>query len=227
MPGIIGSTGWERSRAWIWLFSSTHSTTALSGGLWYSPTTSTTFSTNSGSVDSLNPSLRWGCRPKSFQIRPIVDLDSPDFFAIEVRDQWVALAGLDSNVVTRTSSTWSRVIEAGRPGRSSSTSPSRRLAMNRARHLPTVTGLHCNCAATVLLSAPSAHARTIFERSASACDDFARRDHETSCERSASVNINTALGRPVLAMPQSNELSGEFQARDTSVSTRCPNDEGL
>ena len=30
----IGSTGWERSRAWIWAFSSTHSTTALSGGLW-------------------------------------------------------------------------------------------------------------------------------------------------------------------------------------------------
>jgi myo-inositol-1(or 4)-monophosphatase len=34
MPGIIGSTGWDRSSAWIWLFSSTHSTTALSGGSW-------------------------------------------------------------------------------------------------------------------------------------------------------------------------------------------------
>ena len=34
MPGIIGSTGWERSNAWTWLFSSTHSTTAFSGGLW-------------------------------------------------------------------------------------------------------------------------------------------------------------------------------------------------
>src|ERR1035441_7449519 len=31
MPGIIGSTGWDRSRAWIWDFSSTHSTTARSG----------------------------------------------------------------------------------------------------------------------------------------------------------------------------------------------------
>ena len=39
-----------------WNFSSTHSTTALSGGLWYRPTTSTTFSTKSGSVDSLNVS---------------------------------------------------------------------------------------------------------------------------------------------------------------------------
>ena len=29
----MGSRGWVRSRAWIWLFSSTQSTTALSGGL--------------------------------------------------------------------------------------------------------------------------------------------------------------------------------------------------
>src|SRR5437667_72531 len=72
MPGIIGSTGDDRSRAWIWLFSSTHSTTALSGGLWYRPTTSTTFSTNSGSDDSLNPSARCGLSPKSRQIRPII-----------------------------------------------------------------------------------------------------------------------------------------------------------
>ena len=31
-PGIIGSTGAERSRAWIWEFSSTQSTSAFSGG---------------------------------------------------------------------------------------------------------------------------------------------------------------------------------------------------
>jgi len=33
MPGIIGSTGWERSRACIPDFSSTHNTTAASGGV--------------------------------------------------------------------------------------------------------------------------------------------------------------------------------------------------
>jgi hypothetical protein len=33
MPGIIGNTGWDRSRAWTWDFSSTQSTTALSGGV--------------------------------------------------------------------------------------------------------------------------------------------------------------------------------------------------
>jgi len=114
----------------------------------------------------LNPSLRWGCRPKSFQIRPIVEADSPDLAAIEERDQWVAFFGVDSSVATSTSSTWSRVIEAGRPGRSSSNSPSRRDSMNRRRHLPTVMAAQRSSAATVLLSVPSAQASTIFERSA-------------------------------------------------------------
>src|ERR1039458_8332087 len=87
MPGIIGSTGWDRSSAWIWDFSSTHSTTALSGGLWYRPTTSTTFSMNSGSVEILNPSVRCGLRSNLRQIRPMVDLDRALRLAHKVRDQ--------------------------------------------------------------------------------------------------------------------------------------------
>ena len=39
-PFFSGSPGCVRSSAWIWDFSSTHSTSALSGGLRYSPTTS-------------------------------------------------------------------------------------------------------------------------------------------------------------------------------------------
>ncbi len=157
-----------------------------------------TFSTNSGSVDSLNVSVRCGLRPKSFQIRPIVDFDSPDFSAIDRRDQCVALAGLDSNVATITSSTWSRLTDEGRPGRSSSVSPSRPSRMNRARHLPTVGCEQCRSAATCLLLTPgSAHANTIRARNARACDDFARRAHRCSCARSASVNVNSAFGRPV------------------------------
>ncbi len=31
-PGLSGKPGWVRSSAWIWLFSSTHRTTACSGG---------------------------------------------------------------------------------------------------------------------------------------------------------------------------------------------------
>ena len=64
------------SSAWMPDFSSTHSTTALSGGLWYRPTTSTTFSTNSGSVDSLN-CLLVRLEIELPPIRPIVELREP------------------------------------------------------------------------------------------------------------------------------------------------------
>ena len=58
VPGSIGRIGAVRSRAWICDFSSTHSTTARSGGLRYSPTTSLTLSTNCGSFDSFQESWR-------------------------------------------------------------------------------------------------------------------------------------------------------------------------
>ena len=53
------------SNAWIWDFSSTHSTTAFSGGARYSPTTSVTLATSCGSVENLNVSARHGCTPYS------------------------------------------------------------------------------------------------------------------------------------------------------------------
>src|SRR5687768_13842196 len=100
MPGIIGSTGADRSNAWICDFSSVHSTTAPSGGLRYNPTTSNSFSTNNGSVDSLNVSVRCGLSSNLRQIRPIVDFDNPLRRAIDARDQCVALAGVCSRVAT-------------------------------------------------------------------------------------------------------------------------------
>src|SRR5674476_476268 len=211
MPGIIGNAGWNRASAWTWDFSSTHSTTAASGGFRQSPTTSKTFSVNSGSLDSLNPSARWGLSSKVRQIRPIVDFDKPVRSAIFARDQCVAFAGVDSKVATTTSSTWSTPITGGRPGRGSSRSPSRRSSTNRARHLPTVPAAHPTRAATVLLSTPSAHASTIRERNANACDDFARRDHRVSCSRSSSVNTSSTFGRPVLAIPESITYPDNFR----------------
>ena len=68
-PGRIGKRGWERSRAWIWLFSSTQRTRARSGGAKYRPTMSRTFSTKKGSLDSLKVSERCGCKPKARQMR--------------------------------------------------------------------------------------------------------------------------------------------------------------
>ena len=52
-----------RSRAWIWDFSSTHSTIAFSGGARYSPQMSVTFPTSSGSVENRNDSAFQGLIP--------------------------------------------------------------------------------------------------------------------------------------------------------------------
>jgi hypothetical protein len=71
-PGASGRTGWVRSSAWIWDFSSRHSTTALSGGSRYSPTTSQTLASSSGSVENLNVAVCQGLRPCSRQTRATV-----------------------------------------------------------------------------------------------------------------------------------------------------------
>src|SRR5882757_6190500 len=169
MPGCIGRTGCDLSNAWIWDFSSTHSTIARSGGSRYRPTTSRTLSTNSGSVDSLNDSDRHGCRPNVRQIRDTVDCDIPVALAIDRLDQWVALRGLDSSVSTITRSTSASVTVRGRPGRASSYRPSTRWATNRDRHVPTVGSDTPNSRDTSLLDRPSAQASTIRARIANAC----------------------------------------------------------
>src|ERR1700731_362206 len=56
----------------------------------------THFSTNSGSVESLNVSVRWGCRPNAFQMRCIVEGASPTVLAIARKLQCVASAALAS-----------------------------------------------------------------------------------------------------------------------------------
>ena len=147
----------------------------------------------------------------------MLDFDSPVLFAIEARDQCVASAGVCSNVAVITSSTWSNRIDGGRPGRGSSTSPSNRLATNRARHLFTVFADTRSSAATCLFDAPgAAHANTILDRNANACADLARRDQRSSCARSPSDNVNSAFGRPVLAIHQFYDFNNGLTAHDTS-----------
>src|SRR5206468_12904983 len=64
LPGAYGQHGLRAIERRIWDFSSAHNTSALSSGSRYSPTMSRTLSINSGSLDSLNVSLRCGCSPK-------------------------------------------------------------------------------------------------------------------------------------------------------------------
>src|SRR5579875_1508541 len=56
----MGRLGWVRLSAWIWLFSSTHSTTEPSRGLRYKSTTSASFSSERLSLDSSKVSTRCG-----------------------------------------------------------------------------------------------------------------------------------------------------------------------
>jgi hypothetical protein len=196
VPGIIGITGWDRSSAWTWVFSSTHSTSARSGGFKYRPTMSRTFSTTCGSADSLTLSCRCGLSPNARQIRDTADWLIPVARAIDRVDQCVAVAGRDSNVFTITSSTRSSVTVRGAPGRGSSDNPSRRRSTNRARHLPTVAVVTENRSATTMFGSPRAQASTIRDRSANACDDVGRRAHRRSVSRSSSLRSRAALGRP-------------------------------
>jgi len=121
-------------------------------------------------------SVRCGFNSNLRQIRPMVDSDRPLCCAIDVRDQCVALAGVCSNVAIRISSTLSSRIEGGRPRRFSSASPSRRRRVNLPRQRATVPAVVPSSAATCRFEAPGcAHASTIRDRNAIACDDLARR----------------------------------------------------
>ncbi len=70
--------------------------------------------------------------------------------------------------------------------------------MKRLRHLATVPSRTRNPAATSTFEPPSAHASTIFERSASDCADEGRLAHRCNWSRSTSESTSCAFGRPDL-----------------------------
>jgi len=122
-----------------------------------------------------------------------VEIDKPEALAIERVLQWVAAAGIVSNVVVTTSAIFSSPILRGAPGRGSSARPSSRLAANRLRQVATVTRVTPSCSAIARLVVPSAARSTISARIASARDIFRRRVRASSSHRSASSNsIRTA-----------------------------------
>jgi len=152
---------------------------------------------NRGSVLSLNVSLRWGARAKARQIRLIELWLKPVAAAIERVLQWVASRGADSSVSAMTRSTSASPIVRGAPGRGSSSSPSRRPARNRRRHLPTVGSVISSAAAMSLFERPSAAARTMRARTASAWAVVGRRVHSVSLACSSTVNVSSPSGRPL------------------------------
>ena len=192
----MGSRGRVRSNAWIWVFSSTHKTNALSGGLRYRPTISRTFSIKSGSDDSLKVSVRWGCSPKARHMRLMVLWLRPERLAIERVLQWVASVGVVSRVMLTTLSTSASAVLRGVPGLGSSSSPSTRRSKNRDLHFPTVGLDTLSSSATAVFVFPSAHPSIIRARWANACAVFGRRAHAPSVSRSSLESVNGGVGRP-------------------------------
>jgi hypothetical protein len=93
---------------------------ALCGGFMYSPTTSRTFASSSGSVENLNVATRQGCRSQSRHTFATVAKLIPSSLANSRLDQCVTpnLAGGLLSVATTTSLC---DTTRGRPGRSRST----------------------------------------------------------------------------------------------------------
>ena len=112
----IGNNGCVRFRAWICAFSSTHNTKARSGGFRYKPTISRTFSTNSGSRDSLKVSTRCGCNPNARQMRLTALWLIPHRRAIKRVLQCVASRASISRVRRSTRSTCGIADLPRRPG---------------------------------------------------------------------------------------------------------------
>jgi hypothetical protein len=93
--------------------------------------------------------------------------------------------------------------------------------MNRRRHLLTVFGATRRSSATRLFVTPgSAQPNTMRDRNASACADFARRDHRINCARAVSVSTKSAFGRPGRSSsvsPLSRSLANRLRHLSTVV----------
>ena len=150
-------------------------------------------------MDSLNSSTSQGLSPKARQIRWIVVGESPTCLASSRLDQCVAPSGASSRVRTTTSSICASAIVRGTPGLGIvDSSPANRCLMNRLRHLPTVSRVIRNSAATATLVFPSAHISTMRARWARPCAVLRRLSHPCNVRRSASVSTSGSLGLPAI-----------------------------
>jgi hypothetical protein len=140
-------------------------TTALSGGFRYSPTTSRTFASSSGSVENLNVSRRQGCSFHSRQIRATDANEMPRCLASRRADQCVTPrdSGGAVNVATTTSAS---SITEGRPERSRSPNASTPPDTYLLRHWITVGRVIPTRRAISAFGRPSAASSTIRARCA-------------------------------------------------------------
>src|SRR5664280_3333624 len=147
-----------------------HNTTAFSGGFKYRPTTSISFSSNRGSLDSLNVCTRCGLRPRPDQIRCTVAGLTSLAFAIDRQLQCVSPSGRPSCVSRTISSTLLAGIDGLRP-RPLATRPNSRnpSAANRLRQPTTVLTATPHSAAILALATPSPASSRALDRTTSRC----------------------------------------------------------
>src|SRR5258707_1003395 len=162
-PGLSGRVCWVRSRAWIWDFSSMHSTTAWSGGFRYRPTTSMSFSSNRLSLEILNVLTRCGWMPRADQIRCTVAGLTACALAMLRHDQWVSPGGFSCKVARTIASTFSALTDGLRP-RPGRTRPSfaRPSVANPSRHAATLAGDTPSRAAIAVFASPSPASSSAF-----------------------------------------------------------------
>ena len=178
---------------------------------------------NSGSFESLNVSVRCGCKAKARQMRLIVLRLNPHALAIERVLQCVASAGRLSKVRVSTASICASVTVRGAPGRGSSSKPSS--AVGQKPHPPPADGLLGN---PQLLSHPRVRLpgcapRISRARWARAWAVLGRRVQRSNVCRSSAVSVTGGVGRPVrmgvlLSLrrtPDAHKLFRSFQSRDT------------
>src|SRR5829696_5430000 len=142
------------------------STIAFSGGFRYSPTTSVTLATSSGSVENLNVSTRHGCTRWCRQVRSTVEASTPKRSANSRDDQCVTPSPAGGGVSVA-AKILARSTVRGRPERRSSSSPCTpelayrfRQPITEGRETPTRSAIS-------VLDTPSAASSTIRARCAS------------------------------------------------------------
>src|ERR1019366_5107504 len=157
--------------------------------------TSTSFSSNRGSLESLNVLTWCGLIPRADQIRCTVEDDTPARAAIERQLQCVSPGGVSCNVKRTTSSIFAAGIDGRRPrpGRTveKSFNPSWE---KRSRHDFTVIGATPTSEAIRLLANPSQAINSTRARCTSRCGAEWEQINFSSTDRCSSVTGNGAVG---------------------------------
>ena len=207
-----------RFRAWIWDFSSTHSTTAFSGGSRYSPIMSLTLASSSGSVENFNVSLRQGLRQNCRQHRATEASPIPSSAASRRVDQCVTPRRSGGGSSVRAMITASSTV-LGRPERGASASAATPPERYRSRQVITVGRETPKPRAMAEVPSPAPLRSTIRARSAAPAVIVGDLVQARSSVRSASETSTASAERSLVHHDTSAAHVEELLTQSTRSST--------